>query len=427
MGILNWGFRSNIKIHQCQDEKSIQLITKKDDKIKFSEFVKDNLSLIDESKKLWLNPLLFNGSLQTLYYTSADSSKKFQIYYGRELFTYNDGGICSLDWVIPKPESKDEFKELVKKTLPEGFPKLHPRTRYFTPEELESRHVVDEESTTPIVVIFHGLAGGSHEALIRNLAESIHKNCNDWDTVVVNNRGCCRTKITTGALFNAGSTGDIREVLVDFKKRYPNRPIYAVGFSFGAAMLSNFLGEEEQEEEKGGSGLVKAACAVGCPWDFVDSAYHIENSWTGKYLINPAITQFLIKLVKNNSVEFNNHNPHFAEQNVVEQASKAKTTWQFDNAITCKTTPYANAFEYYRELSPARRLQKIKTPLLMINSTDDPAVGTRLPILDAKTNPYLCLVETDLGGHLGFVKSSGEFWCVEVVEQFFQKFQEVIN
>ena len=55
-----------------------------------------------------------------------DSSNKFLIYYGRELFTYSDGGICSLDWVIPKPEDEQKFETIRKETLPEGFLDYNP-------------------------------------------------------------------------------------------------------------------------------------------------------------------------------------------------------------------------------------------------------------------------------------------------------------
>ncbi|CAI5757597.1 unnamed protein product [Candida verbasci] len=411
MGILNWGFRSNIKLHQKEDSINLK---SNDGDIKFTDFTK-KLTLIDPTKKLWLNPLLFNGSLQTLYYTSMDSSKKFQVYYGRETFKYKDGGTCSLDWVIPKHEN---FKQLYQETLPQDSPRLHPRTRFLSKEELSQLY--SKETETPIVVICHGLAGGSHESLIRNLAENIERNCDSWDRVVINNRGCCRTKLTSGTLFNAGSTNDIREVLQKFKKTWPNRPIYLCGFSFGGALVTNFLGEE------GDSGLVKAACAVGCPFDFVDSAYHIQSSLTGKYLLSPALTQFLSKIVFNNKKEIMEHSDLINDEKLA-KLKTIKNTYEFDQLITCKTTPYANAFEYYRELSPLRQILNIKTPFMMINSTDDPAVGVNLPIIDINTNPYLLLVETDLGGHLGYVKSNGDFWCVEVVEQFFQKFQELIK
>ncbi|KAI5955797.1 EHT1 [Candida jiufengensis] len=422
MGILNWGFRSNIKIHQVPESKSIELPSKKSgETITFNQLI-STLNTIDPSKKLWLNPLLFNGSLQTLYYTSANSPDKFVIWYGREIFNYKDGGVCSLDWVIEKPESKEEFKKIGEETLPEGFPKLHPRTRYFTKEELENLNKPSIENDKPILVILHGMGGGSHEALIRDFAQVIQKNTDGWDIVVINNRGCCRTKVTTEKLFTALATDDVREVLTDFKSKWPNRKIFITGFSLGAAILANFLGEEG---EKGGEQLVTAACAVSCPWDFIDSAYHIESSYTGKYLLGPGLTSFLTKIVKNNYREISTHRPDLVNEEVMKKLKTIKSTWQFDDLITCKTSNFQNAFEYYREASPQNKILSIKTPLLIINSTDDPAVGCRLPILDCKTNPYLCLVETDLGGHLGYIDFNGEFWCVKAAEEFFQKFADL--
>ncbi|KAK6456300.1 alcohol acyl transferase [Scheffersomyces xylosifermentans] len=428
MGILNWGFRTNVKLHQAQGKDSLTLPLKNSpgETVQFSDFIKNEVKIIDTSKKLWLNPLLFNGVLQTLYYTSVDTTKKFLIYYGRELFTYKDKGICSLDWVIPKPESKEEFKKLHDQTFPEGFPKLHPRTRYMTEEELAARraHNQDTDSTKPIVVILHGLSGGSHEPLIRNLADSINKNTEGWDTVVLNNRGCCRTLITSPKLFNALSTEDIREVLVDLKERYPSRPIYAVGFSFGACILANFLGDPNQDEKT--RSLVKAACLIGCPWDLVDSSHHLDNSYSGIYLFNPALTTFLQKMVKNNYAALRSFDPELFTDELYRKFMAPKTTWQFDDVFTCSTAGFSDAYTYYREASPARRIGSIKTPTLILNSNDDPAVSVRLPWLEVSRNPALALVETDLGGHLSYAQSSGEFWSVLVVEEYFKSFSETI-
>lgn len=421
MGLLGWGFRSNIKVHTAEADHSKLLPTKLGDRTTFHDLV-HQLDIIDPKKKLWLNPMLFNGTLQTLYYAKADNSQKFQIYYGRELFTYSDEGICSLDWVIPKPELLAQFKEKYAETLPEGFPKLHPRTRYFGQDELESRTQPGQDQTTPLVVILHGLGGGSHETMIRNFAENIAtKTNNEWDCVVINNRGCCRTKITNGRLFNALSVEDIGEVVLTMRKRYPNRPIYTVGFSFGACMLANYLGTLEDPL------LVHAAALVGCPWDLVDLAYHIQQLLTGKYMLNPALAHFLNKIVKNNFSELNEHSPGLFSHENLELGLKQKTTWEFDGVYTCHTAGYDTPWEYYREASPARRIPKIKVPTLILNSTDDPAVGTRLPVMEVTHNPNLCLVETDLGGHLGWVQRDGKFWSVEVVEEFFTLFDKEIK
>ncbi|ODV80337.1 alcohol acyl transferase [Suhomyces tanzawaensis NRRL Y-17324] len=402
MSFLNWGFRANVQVH---NGVSAELPLKSGSSGKFSSFV-DSLNF---PSKLWLNPLLFNGVLQTLYYTSAGS--KVKVFYGRELFTYADEGICSLDWVIPA-EPKDEFNDKYKATLPEGSPRLHPNTRFFSDKELLQRKEALAKSTAPIVVILHGLAGGSHEPLIRHLTSIINP---DWDTVVLNNRGCCRTKITTGSLYTALATGDIGEVLTDLHEKYPERPIYAVGFSFGAIMLANYLGE--------GTDIVKAACVVGCGWDLVDSSYHMDSSWSGRYMFGPALTSFLNKLVQNNFGELSSHNPEVFNKEQLAEGKGLKKTWQFDQLFTRKLVGFDSAFEYYREASPARNLPKIRTPTLALNSTDDPCVSVRLPVLEAKANPYVSLVETDLGGHLAWAQSGGRFWGAEMVQKYFEGFE----
>lgn len=419
LGFLKWGFRATVNLHTS--EKDVSPTIK--GSTTFHDFVR-LLPIIDTSKKLWLNPLLFNGSLQTIYYATHDSSTEFKAYYGRELFEYKDKGMCSLDWVIPPPASEQEFQKIYTATLPENSPRLHPRTRFFTADELRAKTEQGQtpESKDPICVVLHGLAGGSHEPLIRNLGQYLQKtSANNWDVVVINNRGCCRTKITTGKLFNAFSTEDIREVLVELRRRYPSRPIFAVGFSFGAVILANYLGSGDANIEN----LVQAAVLVGCPWDLEDSAHHIDLSITGRYLLNPNLTSFLNKLVKSNLLELKVHEPDlFCDENV-KNANEAKKTWQWDNIFTCKTAGFLDSWGYYREGSPIRRIGKIQTPTLIINSTDDPAVSIRLPYLEVRSNPNLAMVETNLGGHLGFVKYSGEFWCVEVADDFFNKFHDL--
>ncbi|QFZ27115.1 putative medium-chain fatty acid ethyl ester synthase esterase [Clavispora lusitaniae] len=414
-GFWKWGFRASVDCITSEPSAS-PVIT---DSVNFYDFVHTKLKTIDTKSKLWLNPLLFNGSLQTLYY-AMHNSDQFSVYYGRELFQYNDGGQCSLDWVIPEPSSKEEFTKLYKETLPDNSPRLHPRTRFFTSKELENKtaHGQTPESTDPICVVLHGLAGGSHEPLIRNLGQCLQQSPSNWDIVVVNSRGCCRTKITTGKLFNALSTSDLEDVLIELKKRYPSRPIYAVGFSFGAVLLANYLGEAEEKAKS----MLKASVLIGCPWDMSAAAHHIDSSLTGRYLFNPSLTQFLNKLVRANLKELRSHVPELFSEETVEKAKMAKKTYQWDDLITCKTANFDNAWDYYDAGSPIRRIDKIKVPTLIINSTDDPAVDPALPREEVKANPNLALVETNLGGHLGFVKYSGEFWCVEVAEDFCDQF-----
>ena len=214
------------------------------------------------------------------------------VWYGREIYNFVEGGVSSFDWVVPPPQDKNEFSKLYKETLPEGWPMLHPRTRYFTEAELEKVKAVDPENERPLSVVSHGLNGGSPEPLIRDLAllltSSDHEN--KWGVVELNCRGCCRTKITTGQLLTALSTEDVHENLAELRRRYPKRPIYAVGFSFGAAMLANYLGAPHKDKLD-----LKAVSLVGCLWDLVGGAVWIATSWNEFAVVHPALNDSEIK------------------------------------------------------------------------------------------------------------------------------------
>lgn len=414
----NWGFRSNKRIHKS--ENTLELATKDGETIKFGEIV-DNVKSANPKEKLWLHPLLFNGNLQTMYYAANNGSDKFKIWYGREKFTYKDEGICSWDWVIDEPTSEEEFKLEYKKTLPENWPRLTPRTRFLNPEELKIKQTVDTKSEKPIVVVFHGLGGGSHELLIRNLAHLLTTGDqkDKYDMVVINARGCCRTKITTGKLFHALATGDVEEAAIELKTRFPNRPLIAVGFSFGAVILANYLGKHPNSK------LFKAASLVGCPFDLVQSAKGMEASWGGTYLFNPSLVGFLNKIIKNNLEELRSHNPELLNEENVNKARNATKTYEFDQVFTCKTAGFDNVWDYYKTGSPQNYLQEISIPTLAVSSKDDPSCKS-IPFDKFTANPNIALVETDLGGHLAFVTPKKEFWCAHVVQEFISSFDNIV-
>lgn len=418
MTIFNWGFRANKKLYQS--EQSIDLALKNGDSTKLKDLIKSLPSLKNE--KLILHPLLFNGALQSMYYGSANSEDKFRVFYGREVFNYKDGGICSLDWV-KDPESKEVFDAKYKETLLENWPKLLPRTRFFDKSELEALQKVDSESIKPIVVIFHGIGGSSHELLVRNFAQLLTtgKNTGKFDVVIACSRGCGRTKVTSGKLFNALAMDDLHEIIVALKSRGPNRPLYTVGFSFGAVMLTNYLGFRKEETSK----LIKGAAVVGCPFNLNKSVKGLRDSWSGAYMFNPAVAGYLNKMVKNNYNELHEFVPELVNKELLEKTAKAKDTFTFDDHITCKTAGFDNATDYYAKSAPELRLKDINVPYLSISSSDDPTNASYIPNDKFIANPYTASVETDLGGHLAFVTPSKQFWCVKVIDEFFEALENV--
>lgn len=410
------GFIGNVESFHSKESVKLHLKNGGEDGtslIPFSELV-NSVTELKNGSTFYVKPWLFTGDLQTMYFAAADFSKTFQVYYGRRLITLPDGGTVTADFSIPAPDSEKEFNELAEKHLPEDWPKQHPRTRFLTPEEIISQGSDDEK---PLVVICHGLGGGSHEPVIRSLVEKLNK-VDGFEAVVLNSRGCSRSKLSTPELFNGLATDDLRNFVKLLKEIYPNRPLYAVGFSFGATILANYLGEEAENT------VFTAAALLSNPWDMVDSSYRFPSRFLSRFLFQQAATQFLVRLIKSNRKAMS-ENPLVTEETI---NHKYTSIADFDNRLTAPLYGFPTAFAYYRAASSVNRIMKIHTPLLAINSHDDPMVGVNsIPIHEAQINPYIVQLRTDIGGHLAYVQSDGDSWATKRIAEYFKLFHDMVD
>ena len=92
-----------------------------------------------------------------------------------------------------------------------------------------------------MLILLHGLSGGSHEIYLRQVLAPLVTAGGDrqWVACVVNSRGCAMHKITSDVLYNARATWDCRQTVKWLKRTFPNRPLYGIGFSLGANILTN--------------------------------------------------------------------------------------------------------------------------------------------------------------------------------------------
>lgn len=410
--------------------------------IKYHEFVDKYVPELRENATFSLKPTLFTGMLQTLGLANPGLNKYFKIFYGRELFTYQDGGVCSIDYVMNNdknwidkykissktaagPFEKEIFIEDAKLTHPEGWPRLQPRTRYLN--ETEINEIKTKKITKPLILISHGLCGGSHETIIRATVDKI--NLDVFDVAVMNSRGCARTKIVTEKLFSAYSTEDIREVVNAKLKENPERHIYMVGFSFGATILSNYLGEE------GENCPIKTAVTVGNPWDMIYSYEKMTFDFWARRLCSKSIVKFLVRTVEVNMPalekysSLNNGNvTHVFTSENLKRAKNFNTTVEFDDTFTAPYMGFKNAVEYYSNAGSINRLPNIKIPLLAINAEDDPVVGETSKNLEklVLNNENVMYIKTSLGGHLAYLTSDNDSWITKPIGEYFESFEKNI-
>lgn len=200
------------------------------------------------------------------------------VHYKRHLFESTHSvypGQFAVDFVVSKEESA---KSKVDETLPE-------RTTFYTKEEFEG---IGSDDDKPMLVCLHGLSGGSYEVYLRQVVAPITEA--GWESCVVNGRGCALSKITTSCLFNARVTWDLRQTIKYLRKTFPNRPLYGVGFSLGANILTNYVGEE------GANCELKAVVGCSNPWNLDVCSTLLKKTWVGLEVYSRAMGMNMMKL-----------------------------------------------------------------------------------------------------------------------------------
>ncbi|ERF69292.1 hypothetical protein EPUS_03996 [Endocarpon pusillum Z07020] len=362
------------------------------------------ISLLDLCKSITppcrLNPFLFNGHLQTLW--TVVKNDTVPIYYKRHIFEHQDptyAGMFTVDFAVQPYEASD--------------PALPPRTTYFTSSEFSS---IGSQDSKPMLVVLHGLSGGSYELYLRHaLAPLLIPDQNGtvrWEACVINSRGCAMSKITSSVLYNARATWDMRQTVRWLRTTFPNRPLFAIGFSLGANILTNYLGEE-------GAGCeLKAAMVLSNPWNLDVSSVVLQSTFLGLHVYSRTMGTNMRRLFETH-VDQISKNPRID----VEKIRRLRYLHEFDRDVQGPTWGYPTEGAYYRDASSSDSLLAIRIPFFALHARDDPiAADEALPRNEMEQNPYAVLCTTSLGGHLSWFELGGGRWFARVqTEAFFNK------
>ncbi|KAL3423974.1 hypothetical protein PVAG01_05721 [Phlyctema vagabunda] len=331
-----------------------------------------------------LNPFLFNGHLQTMW--TAIKYDGPPVYYKRKIFDAEDPtyhGTYAVDFVVDPYTETDS-------TLP-------PRTTYFNDKEFNGIASLDSR---PMLVALHGLSGGSYEIYLRHVLYPLIQKEVGWEACVINSRGCANHEITSPILYNARATWDCRQTVKWLRKKFPNRPLYGIGFSLGANILTNYVGEE------GSACMLKAVVVISNPWNLDAGSLALQRTFIGKEIYSRTMGGNMVRLVERHA-EVISKNPKID----LEQVRKVKYLHELDRAVQGPTWGYPTEGAYYRDASSTDSMLAARIPLFAINAADDPiAVAEALPYEEMKQNPFAVMCTTSLGGHLSWFQLGGDRW-----------------
>ncbi|PGH03904.1 hypothetical protein AJ80_08606 [Polytolypa hystricis UAMH7299] len=369
------------------------------------------ISLADVCKtatpqKCQLNPLLFNGHLQTAW--TVVNKDDVQVYYKRWTFKANNenySGTFDVDFVVePYESTSSDEKPNSSSTSSSPDSDLPPRTSFYTPEEFSALPSTD---TRPMLIILHGLSGGSHELYLRHVVEPLLQQ-GEWAACVVNFRGCANSKVSSPILYNARATYDVRQMVQWVREKFPNRKLFGIGFSLGANVLTNYLGEE------GDKCHLEAAVICSSPWNLEVSSLALQRTWVGLEIYSRTMGSNMKRL-------FEKHAKEISEHPRVEVERIRDTTYlhEFDREIQCPVWGYPTENAYYRDASSVDSIFGIKIPFFVINAEDDPiSVKEALPYNEIKKTPYGVMCTTSWGGHLSWFEYGGSRWFTKPVVKF---------
>ena len=169
-------------------------------------------------------PSLFfrNGHISTIY--SAKFRPAPLLEQKRERIALSDGDFLDIDWSFPQSASRK------------------------------------------LTILLHGLEGNAQRTYIKGQARVLNEF--GWDVAALNFRGCSGESNLSYQSYNAGKTGDLKEVIDLCLERDLYDEINLLGFSMGGNLLLKYLGERDdvcQNKCLAGGDYFLVGSSLGCP------------------------------------------------------------------------------------------------------------------------------------------------------------------
>jgi uncharacterized protein len=241
------------------------------------------------------------------------------------------------------------------------------------------------------LLILHGLEGTIRSHYLRGLlALAYHRG---WPADALIFRTCNGEMTRARRLYHSGETMDLDGVVRRLVAEHPDQPLVLAGFSLGGNVLLKWLGEHGETLPK----EVRAAAAVSVPFDLERGSRFIERGFArvyGRHFLRTLRAKARTKLEQD---------PGLFDAMALE---RARTLFDFDDAVTAPVHGFAGATDYYRRSSSLGFLSSIRRPTLLLSAYDDPflpaAVLGEVERV-ARGNSCLSVEFHARGGHVGFI------------------------
>ena len=264
------------------------------------------------------------------------------------------------------------------------------------------------EDGAPLVVLFHGLEGGSGSHYARALMLRLASI--GWRGVVPHFRGCGGEPNHTPRAYHSGDHEEIGALLAAIRARAPEAKLHAIGVSLGGSALLNWLGRAGSEAGK----ILTAAAAVSTPLDLMAAGKAIDRG------LNRVYARHFLASLRPKSIGIAQRFPGLLD---VDKILRARSLYEFDDVVTAPLHGFAGTHDYWTRASSKPWLAAVRVPTLVLNARNDPFVpaGSLPGARDVSAD--VVLEQPAQGGHAGFL--AGPFpgrleWLPRRLLQFLQ-------
>lgn len=256
------------------------------------------------------------------------------------------------------------------------------------PVELIGR-LARKDGARGLVVLVHGLGGDPESVYLRRMASAADR------AGLASLRLGLRGAGGTGAdVYHAGMADDVRAALASEALR-PYDELYVCGFSIGGHVTLTTARDTQLDPR------VRAVAAICPPLDLEATVIAIrrrDRRVYERHVLGGLVRQH--DLVAARAAREGRTIPSSPEA-----VHRVRTIRQWDELVVCRRYGFANAHEYYEEISVGPHLRALARPSLVVIADADPMVAkdTVVPSLDAAGGaPNLEVVRFLRGGHVAF-------------------------
>ena len=251
--------------------------------------------------------------------------------------------------------------------------------------------------SNPVLLILPGITGKYNDSYIVNIVNEGLKN--NFDVVIFQMRTLSKEMKMPEFSKYVNFYEDLNNSLIKIKNKN-NNSIFGIGYSYGANLLTGYLGNKNLE-----TNYIDGGVAVSNPFDLYMSQRLGEDT-----LFESLITYFERNNYMDAVISYNKNAKNNYDLINVDILLSNYYVKNFDTEFFGKILGYKNGDDYYRGISSVKYIKNIDKPLLVIHSKDDPICTYKgIPIDDTCENKNIIFILTDKGGHSCFVENGKDF------------------